>query len=465
MTYSLPTHVNPEVFRTYDIRGPVNSSHIHPELAYAIGLVFGSMAQEAQQTTVITGRDGRLSGESIQSALNQGLIDSGVDVINIGVVASPILYFATHSLSSQSGIMVTASHNPAPDNGFKLVLAGKTLNSDGVQTIYQRIIAKQFTTGQGKLTHNDTVVSDYIKTITTKINLSRPLKVVLDCGNGVGAVAGPEVLTRLGCHVIELYSDIDGRFPNHHPDPTIPANLNDLIAAVAAHQADIGLALDGDADRLGVVTNSGHIIWPDRQLLLFALDMLTRHPGADIIFDVKCSNLLPQLIAEHGGNPIMNRTGHSLIKAKMKACNAPLAGEMSGHLFFNEDWYGFDDGIYVGCRLLQLLAASNGNADDLFDQLPQTCNTPELKLAMPEDQKPTFMAQLARDADFGNATRITIDGLRVDFGDGWGLIRPSNTSPYLTLRFEAQNEVRLNEIQALFRREITKLDATLAVPF
>jgi phosphomannomutase / phosphoglucomutase len=453
------------VFRTYDIRGAVGPDSINANLAYAIGLVFGSMAMECEENTVVIGRDGRLSGQELQQALMAGLCASGRDVIDIGVVSSPILYFATSTLNDTStGIMVTASHNPAGDNGFKLVLNGVTLTAAGVQDIYQRILRRDFTEGCGSCKELD-IVEDYISYIVTNIELERPLKVVVDCGNGVGAVAGPEILKRLGCEVIELYCEVDGRFPNHHPDPTVPKNLVDIIAKVKSEQADLGLAFDGDADRIGVITNTGDVIWPDRQMMLFARDCLNRYPGEKIIFDVKCSSHLPAIISQHGGDPVMYKTGHSLIKAKMKELKAPLAGEMSGHIFFNDEWFGFDDGVYVGARLLRILSSQALNASELFDTLPSSVNTPELKLPMPEDKKAAFMQSLLDSANFGECDRITIDGLRLDFGFGWGLIRPSNTSAYLIIRFEAETDAQLLELKSIFARELLAVEPSLQLPF
>ncbi len=461
--YAIAEQIPHGVFRTYDIRGPVADDSINSNLAYAIGLAFGTMSQAKQMATVIVGRDGRLTGEAIQAGLMAGLLASGCDVIDIGMVASPMLYFATATLAATSGVMVTASHNPAGDNGFKLVLAGETLSSAGVQEIYQRILKREFVHGQGSLGTND-IRDAYIDYILQQIKLDRPLKIVVDCGNGVGAIAGPEIFRRLGCEVVELFCDVDGRFPNHHPDPTVPENLVDIIAAVQSEQADVGLAFDGDADRIGVITSEGQVIWPDRQMMLFAQDVLRRHSGADIIFDVKCSNKLPQQITAAGGNPIMYKTGHSLIKAKMKAIAAPLAGEMSGHIFFNDEWFGFDDGVYVAARLLRILAAGSLSSAAVFAAIPDSVNTPELKLPMPEERKAGFMSQLLA-CDFADAERITIDGLRVDFGYGWGLVRPSNTSPYLVLRFEADTIENLKRIKTLFAKQLLGIDPDLVLPF
>ncbi|WP_423063494.1 phosphomannomutase/phosphoglucomutase [Candidiatus Paracoxiella cheracis] len=452
------------LFRTYDIRGPAGEGGLTPKLAYAIGRAVGSEARELDQTEIIVGRDGRLSGPELTDALIDGLHDTGLDVVFIGMVPTPLLYFATNRLTSRSGVMVTASHNPAAHNGFKIVLNGKTLTTDGIEAIKQRIYEQRFQQGKGGLKEVD-IIDDYMDYVTTHIKLARPLKVVVDCGNGVAGNIVPELYRRMGCEVIELYCEVDGRFPNHHPDPTIPENLVDIIKKVTSTKADIGLAFDGDADRLGVITNKGEIIWPDRQMMLFSVDLLSRLPGSDIIFDVKCSRNLPKIIREHGGNPVMWRTGHSVIKAKLFEMDAPLAGEMSGHIFFRDEWFGFDDGIYVGARLLRILSNDSRTISEIFTALPNSVNTPELKLPMAEESKKAFMQRLSKEGDFGDAQINTIDGMRVEFKDGWGLIRPSNTSPYLILRFESDTEAGLERIKNLFREQLLKLDGSLELPF
>lgn len=464
MAWNIPETVPSAVFRTYDIRGEAGEVGITPDVAYAIGLAIGSEARDQGVSSIIVGRDARLTGSILKEALVCGLCESGCDVLDVGTVPTPLVYFATNRLSTNSGIMVTASHNPPNHNGFKIVLNGVTLRAEGIHTIYQRIVDRNFTTGAGKVSSVD-IVSDYVDFVTQQIQLKRQLKVVIDCGNGVAGELVPGIYRALGCEVVELYCDVDGHFPNHHPDPTVPDNLKDIIVTVKKEKADVGLAFDGDADRVGVVTNKGEIIWPDRQMMLFAIDVLSRNPGADIIFDVKCTSHLPAVIREHGGNPIMYRTGHSILKAKMVEIGAILAGEMSGHIFFKEDWFGFDDGIYVGARLLRILSNDDRSCSDVFAALPNSINTPELKLPMPDEKKDDFMRRLVEEADFGDAKRITIDGLRVEFDYGWGLLRPSNTSPYLILRFEADTETHLHEIKTLFRQQLLKLDATLALPF
>lgn len=463
--YGIPSKITQDIFRTYDIRGPVDSDNLTPDLAYAIGLSIASEAQTLGEKKLIVGRDGRLSGPSLHAALCEGVRAAGCHVLDIGQVPTPLVYFATHRLSTSSGIMITASHNPGHHNGFKIVLKGKTLSSDDISKLYQRILNRDFVRGAGQYETYDGILSDYLNYITAHIKLERPLKIVVDCGNGIAGEIAPLLYRSLGCEVIELYCEIDGRFPNHHPDPTVPENLVDLINAVKSSGADVGLAFDGDADRLGVITNQGEIIWPDRQLMLFAQDVLLRQPNAKIIFDVKCSRNLTEVIRSAGGQPLMWRTGHSIIKNKMFEENSPLAGEMSGHIFFKDQWFGFDDGIYVGARLLRILSQQNQTCSSLFATLPNSINTPELKLPMPEHMKTNFMNRLMTEINFGEKDRITIDGLRVDFGYGWGLIRPSNTSPYLILRFEADTTAHLQQIKDIFRKQLLSLNPLLELPF
>jgi len=463
-TYQIPNSIPENLFRAYDIRGEAGEKGLTKDLAYAIGLAIGSEARDKNIQEVVVGRDGRLTGPELTAAFIIGLCATGCDVIDIGIVPTPLVYFATHRLRTNTGTMVTASHNPAHHNGFKIVIDGKTLTAEGIQRLHKRIIEKQFVSGEGKVTKED-IIPDYINYVADQIKLVRPLKIVVDCGNGVGAVVAPQLYRKIGCEVVELFCEIDGRFPNHHPDPTVPENLKQLIATVKKEKADIGFGFDGDADRLGIVTNEGNIIWPDRQLMLFARDLLPRNPGANIVFDVKCSSNLAKVIRDNGGNPIMFKTGHSILKNKMNEIGSPLAGEMSGHIFFGENWFGFDDGIYVGARLLQILANQNKTASEVFASLPDSVNTPELKLPMSEERKADFMQRLLNDADFGDAERITIDGLRVEYDFGWGLVRASNTSPYLILRFEADTLDNLEKLKTLFREQLLKLDSELKLPF
>lgn len=461
-------HIPTECFRTYDIRGPVGETSINANLAYAIGFVLGEKARELELSEMIVGRDGRLTGPQISGALINGLRDAGIDVTFIGEVPTPVVYFATHTLPIRSGVMVTASHNPKDHNGFKIVLNGKTLDTAGIQDILQRIQnlnsrGEQNTRGRYK---EISITDDYIDFIAKQISLKRRLKVVIDCGNGAGAITAPKLFHKLNCDVIEMFCTVDGNFPNHHPDPSVPENVQDIIAKVRETKADVGLAFDGDADRIGVISNKGEVIWPDRQMMLLSEAMLKEKPGSEIVFDVKCSRYLPEIIRKNGGRPIMWRTGHSVLKAKLLELGAPLAGEMSGHIFYNDErWFGFDDGVYVGARILEILANDSRSVSEIFDALPDSFNTPELKLPMAEERKENFMQKLAKNSDFGDAQIITIDGLRVEFKDGWGLVRPSNTSPYLILRFEADTQAGLERIKELFRRELLKIDADLELPF
>lgn len=451
------------IFRAYDIRGIVGES-ITPELIFTLGKAIGSAAQEQGEQTIMTARDGRLSGPLLMKALHKGLRESGCDVIDIGQVPSPVLYFATHYLNYRSGVMLTASHNPSNYNGLKIILAGKSLSEGSIDELYRRIQAGAFKSGKGSY-QPISVTEAYINRITEDISLARPLRVVLDCGNGVAGVVAPELLRRLGCEVIELFCDVDGRFPHHHPDPSVPENLKDLIASVQQHKADIGLALDGDGDRLGVVTHDGEIIWPDRQMMLYAMDVLSRNPGALIIYDIKSTGLLGKWIEKYGGHSLMWKTGHSIMKAKLEETGALLAGEMSGHIFFKERWYGFDDGMYTAARLLEIVAKSQKNVSDLFSELPNSINTPELKLPIAEDKKFAFIQAFQKQIDFPDAKLSKIDGVRADFSEGWGLVRASNTSPCLTLRFEADNAAALTRIQRLFREALLAMDPHLELPF
>lgn len=447
-----PVAISDSIFRAYDIRGIVGET-LTEEVVYQIGRALGSEAHERDQQSLVIARDGRTSSPALSSALQNGLRESGRDVIDIGVAPTPVLYFATHYLQTGSGVMVTGSHNPSNYNGLKIVLDGQALSGEAITAIRDRIRAGNFTQGTGGLLTTD-ILSDYIRRITEDIPaaLSRSFKVVVDCGNGVPGAVAPQLLRALGHEVIELYCEVDGEFPNHHPDPSQPVNLKDLIDRVKGQKADLGLAFDGDGDRLGVVDGMGNIIWPDRQMMLFAKDVLSRNPGQKIIFDVKCSNHLKHFIEAHGGKPTLWKTGHSLIKTKMKESGAPLAGEMSGHIFFKERWYGFDDALYAAARLLEILLKEKGTPTAVFAQLPSGIATPELRLAMPEQEHAPLMEALIKKASFEGAEIITVDGLRVDFQDRWGLIRPSNTTPYLILRFEADDQAALERIQEEFRR-------------
>ncbi|MDE2089730.1 MAG: phosphomannomutase/phosphoglucomutase [Gammaproteobacteria bacterium] len=451
------------IFRTYDIRGVVGTT-LTPAVVHEIGRAIGSEAYERGQQRVIVGRDGRLSGAELVEALTRGLCASGRDVTQIGMVPTPVLYFATHYLGTGSGVMLTGSHNPPEYNGLKIMLRGETLSGDAIQTLRRRIETGNLLDGSGGRDSVD-VVPDYLDRIASDVRLGRPLKVVADCGNGVAGAVAPRLLRALGCQVIELYCEVDGNFPNHHPDPSRPENLVDLVLRVREENADLGLAFDGDGDRLVAVGSQGEIIWPDRLLMLFAMDVLSRNPGAEIIYDVKSSRNLARVVSETGGRPLMWKTGHSLIKAKMKETGALLAGEMSGHVFFKERWYGFDDGLYAAARLLEILSSDPRTSSQVFASLPDSVNTPELTVAMAEGEQYRFMQRLLSSARFEGAKLSTIDGLRADFEHGWGLVRASNTTPSLVLRFEADDPESLRRIQDEFRRQMQAVDAKLQLPF
>jgi len=461
---SLPAHGIPaSIFRAYDIRGIVGKT-LDTDIAYHIGQAVGSQATAQGEKGIVIGADGRLSSPELSAALIQGIRDSGQDVVNLGTVPTPLVYFATHCMEASSGVMITGSHNPADYNGFKIVIGGITLSTDAIQALYQRIISNNFTSGNGDL-DNVTIIDHYMEHIVNDIALAKPLKVVLDCGNGVAAAIAPQLIEQLGCTVIPLFCEIDGTFPNHHPDPGKPENLQDVINAVAEHNADIGIAFDGDGDRLGVVTNQGNIIYPDRLMMLFAKDVASRNPGADIIYDVKCSRRLAGLISNYGGRPIMWKTGHSLIKAKMQETGALLAGEMSGHIFFKERWFGFDDGIYSAARLLEIIGSETCDVQTLFDGFPDDVSTPEINIEVTDESKFTLVSQLQEKGQFNGADVSTIDGVRADFENGWGLVRASNTTPMLVLRFAGEDEAALADIQALFKNELQAIAPDLAIPF
>jgi len=453
------------IFRAYDIRGIVGKT-LTEDSVYAIGRAIGSEAYARGQQALAVARDGRNSGPALSEALIRGLRDSGRDVIDIGMVPTPVLYFATFYLETGSGVMLTGSHNPPDYNGLKIMLGGETLSGDAIQALYQRIIAGDFTSGEGDLQHAD-IGSEYIRRISEDIPvaLGNAFKVVVDCGNGVAGALAPQLIRALGHDVDELYCEVDGNFPNHHPDPSQPENLRDLCERVKEEDADLGLAFDGDGDRLGVVDGNGKIIWPDRQMMLFAKDVLSRNPCSEIIFDVKCSRHLRTVIEASDGKPLMWKTGHSFIKAKMKEDDAPLAGEMSGHIFFKERWYGFDDGLYAAARLLEILTNESGSPTEVLAALPEGVSTPELRLDLPEDRHADIMQALVGKADFADGEVSTIDGLRVDFSDGWGLVRASNTTPCLILRFEADDETALERIKGQFRELIQAVDPGLSLPF
>ncbi|MCK8515503.1 phosphomannomutase/phosphoglucomutase [Methylonatrum kenyense] len=440
-----------DLFRAYDIRGRVDAG-LNEAVVQEIGRAIGSEAVDRDLDTLVVARDGRESSPALAEALGEGLRSAGIHVIDIGQVPTPVMYFATYHLQTGSGVVVTGSHNPPDYNGLKIMLGGETLSGDAIAGLYDRLqdgrLVRAPVAGDLRLLD---VVPDYLQRILADVRLTRPLRVVVDCGNGVAGSIAPRLLRELGCEVHELFCEVDGSFPNHHPDPADPANLQTLIEKVAEVDAHVGLAFDGDGDRLGVVDGGGKIIWPDRQLMLYAREILAVKPGADIIFDVKCSAHLARIIEKHAGVPVMWRTGHSIIKAKLKQSGAPLAGEMSGHIFFNDRWDGFDDGMYTAARLLEILAHDPRPSTEVFAELPETVSTPELKVQLEEGEPPRVIERLMRRARFPDARVTTIDGLRVDFSDGWGLVRSSNTTPCLVLRFEADNEAALERIKTAFR--------------
>lgn len=450
------------IFRAYDIRGIVNET-LTESTVHAIGRAFGTLVRERNESTVVVARDGRLSGPVLLKALSDGLRSTGCEVINVGCVPTPVLYYASQQFNKCAGIMLTGSHNPGHYNGLKMVLGGVALTEAAIQDLYQRVLKGKFAHGQGGY-HTQDITGDYLYDFLKAIKLTRPMKVVLDAGNGVAGEIAPLLFQALGCEVIPLFCEIDGHFPNHHPDPSDPHNLEDLKRAVALHQADVGLAFDGDADRLGVVTSQGEIITADRLLMVYAEALLKTQANAKIIYDVKCTNHLKPVIQALGGQPIMWKTGHSHIKAKMAAENALLGGEMSGHFFFKDRWNGFDDGLYAGARVLEIIATAD-SPEAPFASIPNSVNTPEIKIEVDEIEKFPLMQRLLDQAVFTDGELITLDGLRVNFKDGWGLLRPSNTSPYLIMRFEAQDDAGLSRIQQAFRAWILSVEPALALPF
>ena len=459
------------IFRAYDIRGMVGDT-LTPEIVRRIGGAIGAEAHHRGVRTLVVGRDGRHSSPELRTALVVGLRESGRDVVDVGQVPTPVLYFAAEHLGTGSGVMVTGSHNPSDYNGLKIMLAGETLHSGAIQDLRRRIEENdlgsgQAAGGQGGLRSRE-IVGEYIRRICDEIPAVRghqARRMVIDCGNGVAGGVAPKLFRALGHDVIELYCDVDGDFPNHHPDPSVPANLRDLIASVRENEADLGLAFDGDGDRLGVVDGVGNIIWPDRQMMLFAGDVLAGRPGAEVIFDVKCSGLLAEHIVKHGGRPVMWKTGHSLIKSRLKQTGAPLAGEMSGHIFFADRWYGFDDAIYAAARLVQILVGLGEPSARVFARFPAAKSTPELRIRVAEGRQGQLVDSLLAGNYFPYASKTTIDGLRVDYPDGWGLARASNTEPCLVVRFEGADDAALERITAEFRDVLLRIDSSLDLPF
>jgi len=458
-----PVELVESIFRAYDIRGIVGET-LDVDVAYQVGQVIGTLTLEQNAAPVVVARDGRDSGVDLIEGLINGIISTGCNVVDIGAVPTGVLYFAAYEIGSATGVMITGSHNPPDYNGIKMVIGGVTQAGDQITDIYARIKSGNVRVGKGRVSQQD-MLDRYRKRISGDIQLKRPLKVVADCGNGIGGVCVANVLRDIGAEVITLFDEVDGTFPNHHPDPSEPKNLKDLIEAVKLMEADIGVAFDGDADRLGVVTSDGEIIYSDRLMMLFTKDVLSRVPGATIIYDVKCTGHLHHVIEEAGGKAMMYKTGHSLIKNKMKEVDAPFAGEMSGHFFFKERWYGFDCGIYSACRLLEILAADEREPKEVLNSLPNSISTPELKLQMEEGKNHAFIAKMQEKARFADARVTTIDGVRADFVDGWGLVRASNTTPILVLRFEADTEQSLQRIKDVFRQQMLAINPGLKMPF
>ncbi|MCS0630570.1 phosphomannomutase/phosphoglucomutase [Telluria mixta] len=453
------------IFKAYDIRGVIGST-LDAGIARRIGQAFGAAALAKGERTVIIGRDGRLSGPELARALAEGLQAAGVDVVDLGMVATPMVYFATNVLGARSGIMVTGSHNPPDYNGFKMVLAGEAIYGDAIQALYQAIERDDFQPAaqQGGYSTHD-IKAAYVERIVGDVKIARPIKIAVDCGNGVAGMVAGDLFRAMGCDVIELFCDVDGHFPNHHPDPAHPENLQDLIECLKTTDAEIGLAFDGDGDRLGVVTKDGQIIFPDRQMMLFSQDVLSRNPGAEILYDVKCTRHLGPWIEQHGGRPLMWKTGHSLVKAKLKETGAPLGGEMSGHIFWKDRWYGFDDGLYTGARLLEILTRET-DPSALLNGLPIASSTPELHLHLQEGENFALIDKLRAEAQFPGSDRIVdIDGLRVEYPDGFGLARGSNTTPVVVLRFEGENPQALDRIQKEFARVILAAKPDAKLPF
>ncbi len=462
---STSSPISPSIFKAYDIRGIVDKT-LTNETVRLIGQALATEGREKGVTQIVVGRDGRLSGPRFADALAEGIQAAGVDVIDIGQVTTPIVYFATYELNTGSGVAITGSHNPPEYNGLKMMLGGDTLYGDAIQRLLERIQKNDLHTASksGKRTQID-MRSRYIQRVLGDVKLKRPMKIAVDCGNGVAGAFAGDLFRGLGCEVRELFCEVDGNFPNHHPDPAHIENLQDLIHCLATTDSELGIAFDGDGDRLGVVTKSGKVIFPDRQMMLFAEDVLSRNPGAEILFDVKCSRNLATYIAAKGGRPLMWKTGHSLVKAKMKEVGAPLGGEMSGHIFIKDRWYGFDDGLYSGARLLEILSAL-ADPNKTLESLPDSPTTPELQLQVDEGENHVLVAKMQANGGFGSAQKIvTIDGVRAEYADGFGLARASNTTPVIVMRFEADTNAALVRIQDDFRRAVLAVKPDAKLPF
>ncbi|MDE1008722.1 MAG: phosphomannomutase/phosphoglucomutase [Paraburkholderia fungorum] len=463
--------ISKSIFKAYDIRGVIGKT-LDADAARSIGRAFGSEVRAQGGDAVVVARDGRLSGPELVQALSDGLRAAGVDVVNVGMVPTPVGYFAASVPLQLDGgerrvdscIVVTGSHNPPDYNGFKMVLRGAAIYGEQILALHQRIVDENFSDGSGTYTEYD-IADAYLDRITSDIKLARPIKIVVDTGNGVAGGLAPKLFRKLGCELVELFTEIDGNFPNHHPDPAHPENLQDVIRALKETDAEIGFAFDGDGDRLGVVTKDGQIIYPDRQLMLFAEEVLSRNKGAQIIYDVKCTRNLAKWVKDKGGEPLMWKTGHSLVKAKLRETGAPLAGEMSGHVFFKDRWYGFDDGLYTGARLLEILTRV-ADPSKLLNSLPNSNSTPELQLKLEEGENFELIARLQQNATFTGADDVVkIDGLRVEYPDGFGLARSSNTTPVVVMRFEADSDEALRRIQEDFRRVIMAEKPDAKLPF
>ena len=455
--------INQSIFRAYDIRGVV-STDLRPDVVELIGKALGTLYPQCQR--VVVGRDGRLTSKQLADHLISGLRSTGVNVIDIGEVPTPVLYFAAHALKTGSGLMVTGSHNPPEYNGIKMVMDEKTLFGEMIQAIYDCIKRDAFSSDNEGSLEQVNILDNYIDAICERVKLKRPLSVAIDCGNGVAGPSARTLFTQLGCELTELFCEVDGTFPNHHPNPSEPENLDDLITAVKQKNLDLGLAFDGDGDRVGIVDENGDVLWADRQMMLYARDVLSRNPGAEIIFDVKSSRNLSKYIEQHGGKPTMWKTGHSFIKNKMKETGALLAGEMSGHIFFKERWFGFDDGLYAAARMLEILSADPRPVSEIFNELPNDISTPEITVKLKKDgEQHVFIEKFVQQSNFADAELSTIDGVRADYKYGWGLVRASNTTPSLVIRFEAEDENKLNQIKQDFKKQILAVDSSINLPF
>ena len=454
--YNSRVQINEHIFRANDIRG-VAYEDLNEEVVHLLGKSLGSETLSRGIDELIIGRDGRVSSPEIMNWLSSGILSTGCNVIDIGIVTSPMFYHSTFELRASSGVIITGSHNPAEYNGFKIVFKNQSTSSDEILLLKRRILNGEFLSGEGKVDKAE-IKESYINRILESIKLNKSLDISIDCGNGAAGVVAKEVYERLGCNVIELYGDPDGLFPNHHPDPSKEENMLDLIDSVSKNNSAVGLAFDGDADRLGVVSPKGEMIYPDRQMILFSRQVLESNPGGAVVFDVKCSKLLPDEISLLGGNPLICKTGHTFIKQKIRETSALLGGEMSGHIFFNDRWPGFDDGIYAGARMLEIIAHSEEK--NVFESVPNMVSTPEINVAAADDRKFEIVDRFIKDSKFENANTIDIDGIRVEFDKGWGLLRASNTSPFLVLRFEAETEEDLEEIKEVFYLNLRRIEPT-----